>query len=93
MIAGTSAEGYAGCCEAIAAMDLRSGLARISAPTLVIGAEQDPATPPEHARTIAAGISAARLEILDRGAHLSSVERATDVTRLIVDHLAPGGLP
>ena len=93
MIADTSAEGYAGCCEAIAIMDLRPGLARIVAPTLVIGAEQDPATPPEHVRAIAAGIPGARLEILDPAAHLSSVERSAEVTQLIVDHLDAGGRP
>jgi 3-oxoadipate enol-lactonase len=93
MIADTSAEGYAGCCEAIAIMDLRPGLPRIVAPTLVIGAEQDPATPPEHVRTIAAGIPGARLEILDPAAHLSSVERSAEVTQLIVDHLKAGGRP
>ena len=93
MIADTSAEGYAGCCEAIAIMDLRPGLPRIVAPTLVIGAEQDPATPPEHVRAIAAGIPGARLEILDPAAHLSSVERSAEVTQLIVDHLKAGGRP
>ena len=93
MIADTSAEGYAGCCEAIAIMDLRPGLPRIVAPTLVIGAEQDPATPPEHVRAIAAGIPGARLEILDPAAHLSSVERSVEVTQLIVDHLKAGGRP
>ena len=36
MLAATSDEGYAGCCEAIAAMDLRDGLRSIAAPTLVI---------------------------------------------------------
>jgi 3-oxoadipate enol-lactonase len=91
MIADTSAEGYAGCCEAIAIMDLRPGLGGIVAPTLVIAGQQDPATPPEHARAIAAGIPGAMLQILDPAAHLSSVERSADVTPLIVDHLARGG--
>jgi 3-oxoadipate enol-lactonase len=89
MIAGISAEGYAGCCDAIGGMDLRPGLAAIRAPTLVIGARQDPATPPEHAREIAGGISGSRLEILDPAAHLASVERSAEVTGLIVDHLVP----
>ena len=35
-------EGYAACCEAIAAMDLRGDLGRITAPTLVIAGAQDP---------------------------------------------------
>jgi 3-oxoadipate enol-lactonase len=87
MIATTPAEGYAACCEAIAGLDLRAGLPSIQAPTLVIAGAQDPAAPPEHARVIAAGIRGAGLEVLDPAAHLSSVERASEVTRLIAHHL------
>jgi 3-oxoadipate enol-lactonase len=87
MIAGIDAEGYAGCCEAIAAMDLRSGLPGISAPTLVVAGRQDPSIPPEHGEAIAAAIPGSRLEILDPGAHLASVERADAVTPLIAEHL------
>src|SRR5438270_3909234 len=53
ILAATPSEGYAGCCEAIAAMDLRSELPSIAAPTLALAGEQDPATPPEHLRRIA----------------------------------------
>jgi 3-oxoadipate enol-lactonase len=87
MIAATPAEGYAGCCEAIAALDLRPYLPRIDAPTLVIAGADDPATPPVHARAIADAIPAARLCVLDRAAHLASVQQADAVTRLIADHL------
>jgi 3-oxoadipate enol-lactonase len=90
MVAETPPEGYASCCEVIGALDLREGLAGISAPTLVIGTAQDPSTPPEHQRAIAAAIPAARLEILDPGAHLANVERADRVTPLIVEHLEIG---
>lgn len=87
MISSISAEGYAGCCEAIAAMDLRGGLPRIAAPTLVIAGRQDPATPPEHGEAIVAAVGGARLEVLDPAAHLASVERAPEVTTLIAAHL------
>jgi 3-oxoadipate enol-lactonase len=93
MVAGTPPEGYASCCEAIGALDLRDGLARISAPTLVIGAAQDPSTPPEHQRAIATAVPGARLEILDPGAHLANVERADLVTPLIAEHLEIGAQP
>lgn len=75
MIASTPREGYAACCEAIAAWDAGEDLAAINAPTLVVAAEQDPATPPEHAHRLASGVSGARLEIVDPGAHLVNVER------------------
>jgi 3-oxoadipate enol-lactonase len=87
MLVGTPAEPYAGCCEAIAALDLRAGLAQITAPTLVIAGRQDPAIPPEHGRAIAAAVPGARLEVLDGAAHLASIERATEVSGLIADHL------
>jgi 3-oxoadipate enol-lactonase len=87
MISGIDSEGYAGCCEAIAAMDLRPGLGRISAPTLVIAGRQDPAIPVEHGEAIARAVAGAQLEVLDPGAHLVSVERADEVTALIAGHL------
>jgi 3-oxoadipate enol-lactonase len=90
MVADTPPEGYAACCEAIAALDLRDRLPRIVAPTLVIGAAQDPSTPPEHQRAIAAAVPGARLEILDPCAHLASVERAELVSMLIAEHLKTG---
>ena len=87
MIAATRAEGYAGCCEAIAQLDLRPALPTISAPTLVIAGAEDPSTPPEHAHAIADAIPGAQLVVLEHAAHLSSVEQAEAVTKLISDHL------
>ncbi|MGZ4169754.1 MAG: 3-oxoadipate enol-lactonase [Solirubrobacteraceae bacterium] len=90
MISSIDPEGYAGCCEAIAAMDLRAGLPGIGAPTLVVAGRQDPSIPPEHGEAIAAAVPGARFEVLDPGAHLASVERADTVTPLIAQHLAAG---
>jgi 3-oxoadipate enol-lactonase len=53
---GVEPEGYAGCCEAIAAMDLRPMLGQISAPVLVIAGAEDAATPPWHGAQIASAI-------------------------------------
>lgn len=83
----TPAEGYASCCEAISAMDLRSVLARIGAPTLVVAAAEDPATPREHGETIVAGIGAASLRMVADAAHLANLEQPGAVTRLLVEHL------
>jgi 3-oxoadipate enol-lactonase len=87
MIAATPAEGYAACCGVIERMDLTAGLPEIHAPTLVIAGAQDPATPPEHAEGIAAGIPGARLEVLGPAAHLANIEQPEAVTRLILEHL------
>ena len=56
MIAAIDAEGYASCCEAIAAMDLRPALASVRAPTLLIAGADDPAIGPDHSERIAASI-------------------------------------
>lgn len=79
----TSSEGYAGCCEALAALDLHSQLGSISAPTLVIAGAEDPATPPDHGRAIADGIAGARFELIEGAAHLANIEKAEVVTPLI----------
>lgn len=80
-------EAYAACCELLAAMDLRHALGKISAPTLVIGGAEDPATPPEqHARVIADAVPGARLEVLPDAAHLANLEQPAAVTKLLLDH-------
>jgi 3-oxoadipate enol-lactonase len=89
MLLGTSPAAYAACCRAIGRMDLREDLGRIRAPALVVAGAQDPSTPPEHGRAIADGIPGARYELLDPSAHIAAVERADEVTRLLLDHLAP----
>jgi 3-oxoadipate enol-lactonase len=81
--------GYAACCRAIERMDLRADLRRIKAPTLVVVADRDRSTAPEHGELIAATIAGARLELLSPAAHIAAVERAADVNRLIAGHLAP----
>jgi 3-oxoadipate enol-lactonase len=85
MLAGTPAEGYAGCCEAIAGMDLRPALSEITAPTLVVAAADDPAIPPRYAEQIAEAVTGSRLVVLDYAAHLASVEQAGTVDRLLLD--------
>jgi 3-oxoadipate enol-lactonase len=87
MLERSPPEGYAACCEAIGALDLRSELSLIAAPTLVIAAEQDAATPPEHSRLIAGAVAGASLHVLECGAHLAAIECAGEVAALIESHL------
>jgi 3-oxoadipate enol-lactonase len=83
----TNPVGYAGCCEAIAAMDLRTALPAITAPTLVLAGAEDPATPPEHGAAIAGLVSAGRLEVIPGAAHLATVQAAGPVTAALLEHL------
>lgn len=87
MIAFADDEGYAGCCEAIAAQDQLDQLSAITAPTLVIAGEDDPATPPEHSERIASAIGNARLVVVPGAAHLANVEQPATVNWLLRHHL------
>lgn len=89
MFTSQSAEGYASTCTAIQTMSIVDSLASIEVPTLVIAGAEDQATPPEHARRIAAAIAHARLEIVEGAAHLGNVERPDEFTALILGHLRP----
>lgn len=88
MVVRTSAEGYAGCCEAIATMTVEADLDRIIAPTLVVAGADDPATPPEMGRALADRIPHARLTVIEGAAHLANVEQPDRVSHLLACHLA-----
>jgi 3-oxoadipate enol-lactonase len=87
MLAATPPEGYAGCCEAIAGMDLRPSLPRVMAPALLIAGSDDPAAPSAVARELAALMPAARVTVIDGAAHLVNVEAPTATTEAILEHL------
>ena len=81
-------EGYAGCCDAIGAMDQRAAIASVTAPTLVIAGSQDPATPPWHGAVIARAIPRARLRVIRGASHLANVSQPAETTALLLGHLA-----
>jgi 3-oxoadipate enol-lactonase len=64
MLDAADAEGYAGCCEAIAVMDQRPDLAAVRAPTLVIAAPPTPSRRRPEAWRCRPGIPGASLTIL-----------------------------
>ncbi len=88
-LVATPAEGYAGCCEAIAGMDLRGDLASIRAPALVVAGAEDPATPPDHGHAIAEGIPGAELTVVPDAAHLATVQQPARATELILRGASP----
>jgi 3-oxoadipate enol-lactonase len=87
MLSGIDPEGYAGCCDALSKLDLRSVLPAIQAPTVVIAAAQDEATPTECARAIAEAIPGAELYIVGDAAHLANIEAADAVSVILHGHL------
>ena len=86
MLEGTNPEGYAGCGEAIAALDLRPQLARVTAPTLVVSGTEDVAAPPAVGAATARGISGARLTVIQAASHFAHYEKPGPVTDALLGH-------
>jgi len=74
-IRNTPVAGFAGCCDAIAKIDVLDRLKEIDCPALVIVGDQDHGTPPEMARQIHANLPGSELLIIPSAAHLSNVEQ------------------
>lgn len=87
LIAGTPADGYAGCAAAIRGLDLTAKIGAIIAPTLVIVGADDPGTPPAMSETIAGTIPGARLAVIPSASHLSCIEQPEAFNRLVMDFL------
>jgi 3-oxoadipate enol-lactonase len=83
----TPAEGYLGCCDAIANLDYADDLIRIKAKTLVIAGEADAGTPLAMSAAIAAKIPGARLAVIPGAAHLSAAEKPEEFADLVEQFL------
>ena len=86
-LAGMNAEGYASCCEAVAACDLRTDIHRIDARTLLIAGAEDPFVPAASAVMFGASFRDANVAVVPDAAHLVNVEQPAMVNRLVLDHL------
>lgn len=86
-LAGMDAEGYASCCDAVAACDLRTAIHRIDARTLLIAGAEDPFVPAASAVMFGASFRDAIVAVVPDAAHLVNVEQPAMVNRLVLDHL------
>jgi 3-oxoadipate enol-lactonase len=86
MLKETDPEGYAGCGEAIAGLDLRPQLAGVRAPTLVLSGAEDVAAPPSVGAATARGIPGARLTVVQAAAHFAHYEKPGPVTDALARH-------
>ncbi len=80
-------EGYAACLEALSTTNLLPGLTAITAPVLVITADQDPSIPPETVVPLASEIPGAHLEIIENAAHLVTYSHPDVINPLLLAHL------
>lgn len=90
MIAGISAEGYAGCSEALAGFDTREDLDKITSPTVAIAGDADPSTPPSAMQVFAEQIAGCRLEVVADAAHLVHIPHPKQVGKLLASHMRNG---
>ena len=88
LIRATPVDGYAGCAQAIAQIDITGRLHDVKAPTLVVVGAEDGGTPPALSREIAEAIPGARLEIIPGASHLSNIEQAEVFNKLLLDFLS-----
>jgi 3-oxoadipate enol-lactonase len=88
MLRAAPREGYASCCEAIAGMDLRPVLGRITAPTLVVSAADDLSIPAVHGQAIAEAIPGSTFTVLPDAAHIASAQHPETVNELLRSHFA-----
>jgi len=69
----------------IARIDSRPSLSAISVPTLVLVGDSDPLTPPELSEEIAAAIPNARLTVVPRCGHASTLEQPDAVNKALIE--------
>ncbi|CAN5423364.1 3-oxoadipate enol-lactonase [soil metagenome] len=87
MIARTSADGYAGCAAAIRDMNLKGVAERISAPTLLVAAADDPSATPETMSQLHKRIAGAHFALVENAAHLFTMEQPDRSTRILAGFL------
>lgn len=86
MLSRTPAEGYIGCCQAIAGTDLTDATSGLTLPVLAMAGDQDGSTPPELVQATAK-LCGAEFHIIDGAGHLPCIEQPEVVAELIIDFL------
>jgi pimeloyl-ACP methyl ester carboxylesterase len=84
------AEGYARTCEALAAAEA-ADIRRIGCPTLLVTGDEDAIAPPSTVRALAEQIAGARVAILQRCGHWTTIERAAECNAALKEFLS--GVP
>ncbi len=71
-------------------IDSRPYLGAIACPTRVVAAREDALMPVEMLEELARGIPSARLAVVERCGHMSTLERPDHVSKLLIDWLGGG---
>jgi 3-oxoadipate enol-lactonase len=84
----TDPEVFCAACAALADLDLRPELGKVTVPVLVLVGEHDEATPPPMSRELAAGLPNARLKVIPGCAHVPQLQSPEIFLDAIGDFLA-----
>ena len=91
MLVGQTAQGYAGCCAAIAGTDFYTPTSGLRLPALGIAGSEDGATPPDLVRETIELIPGSRFELIRRAGHLPCVEQPETYAKILSDFLLETG--
>lgn len=91
MLTSQPAEGYAGCCEAIAGTDFYTPTSGLGLPTLGIASDRDIATPPDLVRETVDLIRGSKFELIRGAGHLPCVEKPDEYAALLTGFLTEIG--
>lgn len=83
MIAGTSVNGWAGCCAAISDVHTTERLLEVTCPALVIVGEYDIGTPIDSALTIQRHLRQSTLVVITDAAHMTCIEQPEQFNRAL----------
>lgn len=89
MIRTTDTGGYIGCASAVRDMSQTSILAKITAPTIIIVGEDDPACTVAQSKVLQEHIKGSKLVVLKSAAHLSNIEQTAKFNDAMMDFLKP----
>jgi pimeloyl-ACP methyl ester carboxylesterase len=87
-LAANSRRNYVGCLAALLRFDVRSRLAEIRCPTLVIAGARDTTVPFAAKALLARSIPGALLRVVDDSGHVTPLDQPAAFNRLLLDHLA-----
>lgn len=87
-VAAIDPEGYAGCCGAIAGLDLRATLPSLAVPLLAVTGSADAVVPAHHADLLAQVVPAARRAEIVGAGHLAPQEQAAHFDALVQEFWA-----
>ncbi len=92
-LSATPAEGYIGCCAALAGADFITPTSSLTCPALVVAGSEDGSTPPDLVRELADLIPEAQFHLIRGAGHLPPVDRPAEFAAVLSEFLARRSLP